>query len=321
MQNVISRTPLRITFAGGGTDLPYFSRKEGGAVLNAAINKHIYIFVHKSFDDKIRLRYSKNEEVKSSDQISHPIYREAFKLLRIREPLEIASLADITSKGSGLGSSGTFTVGLLNALYAWKQIPVTREELVRAAFRIENKRLKTNCGMQDEAAAAFGGINLFEFNRNGSFEPKRIALNHDSIMELQKRMLLLNLGMTRSAQQTLKEVPLFNNQEQMMERKRMAYELYYELLQGNWEQTGNFILKGNRLKIKGGDKGKESMIDRICQKIEKEGVPVKSIGASYGGFLLAFAKPSMQESIVKVSGLKRVPIKFDFEGSKIIYAD
>src|SRR5438093_7911584 len=165
---IISRTPLRMSLVGGGSDLPAFYRKFGGAVVSTAINQFVYITVNQKFDEKIRVSYSRTEEARSVDRIKHPLVREALKLLGVDGGVEITSIADIPGKGSGLGSSSSFTVGLLHALHAFAGRYASAEQLARQACEIEIERCGEPIGKQDQYAAAFGGLNFLQFNANDS---------------------------------------------------------------------------------------------------------------------------------------------------------
>src|SRR5205809_3680651 len=161
---IISRTPLRMSFVGGGSDLPVFYRKYGGAVVSTAINQFVYITVNKKFDEKIRVSYSRTEEARTVERIKHPLVREAMKLLGLKGGMEITSIADIPARGSGLGSSSTFTVGLLHALHAYAEEPVSPAELAVESCQIEIDRCGERIGKQDQYAAAFGGLNFIRFD-------------------------------------------------------------------------------------------------------------------------------------------------------------
>src|SRR3990172_146311 len=177
---IITRTPFRVSFAGGGTDLKEFYSQNGyGAVVSAAINRYMYVVIHPYFHDKIRVKYSKTEDVDSIDEIQHPIVRECLKKVQIERGIEIASFADIPA-GTGLGSSSSFTVGLLNALYAFKGKVVTKERLAREACEIEIDVLKEPIGKQDQYAAAYGNVNYIRFNRDETVDVSPILLT-DSV--------------------------------------------------------------------------------------------------------------------------------------------
>lgn len=195
---IITRTPFRISFVGGSTDLPDFYQFETGAVVNTAINKYMYIMVKKPFDDTIRVNYSKTEIVKAVEEIQHPIVREALKIVGITKSIEIVSMADIPA-GSGLGSSSSFTVGLLNALYAYTGQLKSAEELARTACNIEIDILKDPIGKQDQYIAAYGGFRYFQFNSDESTFTELIMYPKEKKDELAQNLLIFYSGNNRSA--------------------------------------------------------------------------------------------------------------------------
>ena len=197
---IISKTPLRMSFVGGGSDLPVFYRKYGGAVVSTAINKFVYVTVNQKFDDRIRLSYSKTEDAKSAEKIKHPLVREALQMLGIRGGIEITSIADIPAKGTGLGSSSSFTVGLLNALHAFANRYAAAEKLAQESCAIEIEPI----GKQDQYAAAYGGFNLIEFNPDDSVSVEPIICKRETLKQLQENTLVFYTGITRSASALLK---------------------------------------------------------------------------------------------------------------------
>jgi len=201
---IISKTPLRMSFVGGGSDLPVFYRKHGGAVVSTAINKFVYVTVNQKFDDRIRLSYSKTEDAKSAEKIKHPLVREALQMLGIRGGIEITSIADIPAKGTGLGSSSSFTVGLLNALHAFANRYAAAEKLARESCTIEIERCGEPIGKQDQYAAAYGGFNLIEFNPDDSVSVEPIICKRETLRHLQENTLVFYTGITRSASALLK---------------------------------------------------------------------------------------------------------------------
>src|SRR4051794_16020075 len=202
---IISRTPLRISFAGGGSDLPAFYRDEPGAVVSTAIDKYIYISVNQKFDRKIRASYSVTEIVDTVDQLNHELIREALRLVEIGGQIEITSISDIPSSGTGLGSSSSYTVGLLNALYAHTGRHVGPERLAREASQIEIELCGKPIGKQDQYAAAFGGLEYIQFNPDGTVFVDPIIMDVATKQKLGQRLIMLYTGMTRSADGILKE--------------------------------------------------------------------------------------------------------------------
>ena len=173
---IISRTPLRISVVGGGSDLPVFYRRFGGAVVSTSINQFVYVTINKKFDEKIRVSYSRTEEARTVDRIKHPLVREAMKLLHIQGGVEITSIADIPARGTGLGSSSSFTVGVLHVLHAYAERHASAEQLAREASQIEIERCNEPIGKQDQYAAAFGGLNFIQFNADDSVSVEPIVV-------------------------------------------------------------------------------------------------------------------------------------------------
>ena len=191
---IITRTPLRISFAGGGSDLPAFYEQERGAVVSTAIDKYIYITVNPKFDHKIRASYSVTEIVDTVDEVQHELIREALHLLGIQQGIEITSISDIPSQGTGLGSSSSYSVGLLNALYAYLGRMVGAERLAREACYIEIDRCGKSIGKQDQYIAAFGGITSFLFEPDGKVIVSPVQISHDSVGKLQENIMLFYTG-------------------------------------------------------------------------------------------------------------------------------
>ncbi len=319
MQNIITRTPLRITFTGGSSDLPNFYTKSVGAAVNATIDKYMYIFIHKSFNKTYRIRYSRDEEVTKIDDIEHNTAREALKLLNIEPGIEIVSISDVPSKGTGLGSSSSYVVGLLNALHVWKGEIVPKEQLAKEAVMIEKDILKEPCGLQDQYAAAFGGINLYEYMPEERVKVNPIIIRPDDLNNLQSSIMLLYTGIQRDAKTVLESIKKTDNFETIAMRRDMAYKHYNDLISGNWKRTGHWISEGWKLKKGMSEKVSNSEIDRMCDKAIELGGDVKNIGAGGGGFLMVFAPKVKQDRIKKELGLQEMKFNFEFGGSSIIF--
>ena len=196
---IISRTPLRVSLFGGGSDLPCYYRLHGGAVLSTAIDHSVYVTVSRKFDNAVRVSYSRTEEVDQASQVEHPLVREALALVGIDGGIEITSVADIPAKGTGLGSSSSFTVGLLNALHAYCGRHATAARLAEESCHIEIERCAEPIGRQDQYAAAYGGFNFIRFNADDSVEVKKVICPPDVLADLQARLLFFYTGITRSA--------------------------------------------------------------------------------------------------------------------------
>ena len=246
---IVSRTPTRISFAGGGTDLSAFYRRETGAVVSTAIDKYIYITVNKKFDRKIRASYSVTEIVDSVDELKHELIREALKVVELDGGIEISSISDIPSQGTGLGSSSTYAVGLLNALYAYSGQYVGAERLAREACRIEIERCVKPIGKQDQYIAAYGGLRYMQFNREESVFVDPIICDPGTRTRLQASLLLLYTGLTRSANGILREQQLNteNDSERQQALRILAYlarELREALCQNDLDSFGEILHQG-----------------------------------------------------------------------------
>jgi D-glycero-alpha-D-manno-heptose-7-phosphate kinase len=323
---IISRTPLRMSFVGGGSDLPVFYRKFGGAVVSTAINQFVYITVNQKFDEKIRVSYSKTEEARTVDRVKHPLVRESMKLLKIDGGVEITSVADIPGKGSGLGSSSSFTVGLLHALHAYAERYASAEQLAREACEIEIERCGEPIGKQDQYAAAFGGLNYIRFNEDDSVSVEPILCKRETLRTIQEHTLVFYTGITRSASDVLKHqqsAVASEKRKQAVMRKMvvLAEQMKAELQRNKAGAFGEIIHEGWCLKksLTGGIS--TDQIDTWYAKARKAGaVGGKLLGAGAGGFLMFYAPPDRHEAIASsLKGLRRMDFKFEPQGSRIIF--
>lgn len=315
-----------MSFAGGGSDLPTFYREYGGAVISTAINRYIYVNVNKKFDNGIRVAYSRTEEVSAVEEVQHPLVRASLEFLDIRGGIEITTIADIPSRGSGLGSSSSFTVGLLNALNAYKGRYVSREQLGEDSCHIELERCRQPIGKQDQYAAAFGGLNFIEFNRNDSVVVSPIICNRNTTRTLEKNLLVLYTGTTRSASTVLQRQSehVEGSQQARKTLRRMvdlALQMRDELHRDCTTSIGEILHEGWMLK-KTIDAGISSTsIDDWYAKARKAGASGgKILGAGSGGFLLFYAEKERHEAIKEALPMLR-PIDIAFEplGSRIIF--
>jgi D-glycero-alpha-D-manno-heptose-7-phosphate kinase len=323
---IISKTPLRMSFVGGGSDLPVFYREFGGAVVSTAINKFVYVTVNKKFDEKIRVSYSRTEEAKSVEKIKHPLARESMKLLGIKGGIEITSIADIPAKGTGLGSSSSFTVGLLNALHAFANRHASADQLARESCEIEIGRCGEPIGKQDQYAAAFGGFSFIQFNANDSVSVEPIICQRETLRQLENNLLVFYTGITRSASALLKMqqqavASQKVKQKAMQKMVGLARQLKAELQKNNLSAFGEIIHENWLLKRSLTREVSNDTIDGWYSRARKSGaVGGKLLGAGSGGFLLFYAPQEKHEGIARE--LKELrPIKFGFEpqGSKIIF--
>jgi len=323
---IISKSPLRMSFVGGGSDLPVFYRKFGGAVVSTAINKFVYVTVNEKFDDRIRLSYSRTEDAKSADKIKHPLVREALQMLGIRGGIEITSIADIPAKGTGLGSSSTFTVGLLNALHAFANRYASAEKLAQESCLIEIERCGEPIGKQDQYAAAFGGFNLIQFNPDDSVSVEPIICKRETMERLQENILVFYTGITRSASALLKtqSTAVATDKAKQKAMKKMvdlAHALRAELQKNNLAAFGEIIHENWELK-RGLTPGvSNGAIDEWYQRARRAGaVGGKLLGAGSGGFLMFYAPRERHEEISRaLADLRRTDLRFEPQGSKIIF--
>jgi D-glycero-alpha-D-manno-heptose-7-phosphate kinase len=322
---ITTQTPFRISFFGGGSDIPGFYHRHPGAVLSAAINKSMYLTTHPYFDaSAIHLKYSKTELVRSVDQIEHPILRAVLGEMVPKGGIEVASIADIPG-GTGLGSSSAFTVGLIQNLNARFQRFLSPSRLAEDACRIEIDILKEPIGKQDQYAAAFGGLNHFIFHSDGRTTVERIFLAAETIKRLETCLFLLHLGISRSASTILHEqtrnladTKIFETQKAMVAQVDIGIQL---LRDDDLDGFGRLLHEAWVLKRTLASKISDGAIDAYYQQgLEAGALGGKLVGAGGGGFLLFYCPPSAQGSFLgAMSGLRRVPFQFDFSGSRVIH--
>lgn len=323
---IISRTPLRMSFAGGGSDLPSFYSKEAGAVVSTAIDKYVYITVNKKFGGKIRASYSITEFVDKPEELKHELIREALIMMGINGGIEITSISDIPSGGTGLGSSSAYTVGLLNALYAYLGRRVTTERLASEAAKIEIEMCQKPIGKQDHYAAAYGGFNFIQFMPDGEVSVEPIICRRETKERIESSLLMLYTGVVRNANKILK-VQNKNTMSEVMKRSTMSHmvKLAKELkesIENNEVESFGKILDANWELKKSMAKGiSNEVIDGWYATAKKNGaLGGKILGAGGGGFLLLFAPKEYHEKICEaLPELKPTKFQFETEGSKIIY--
>lgn len=323
---IISRAPLRMSFAGGGSDLPAYYREFGGAVLSAAINKYVYVNVNQKFDSGIRVGYSKNEEVATVAEIAHPLVRNALEYLKIPGGVEITTIADIPSSGTGLGSSSTFTVGLLHALNEYRGQAIDASALAQGACHIEIDLCGEPIGKQDQYAAAFGGMNFIEFGADESVQVTPIGASVKTMQDLQSHLLVLYTGKTRSASALLQEQSIelgrdSQKQQAMHRMVQLARDLKDELSANRVDSLGEILHEGWMLKKSLVQGISANEIDLWYDTARANGaLGGKILGAGAGGFLLLYAPPERHLAILKaLPGLKPISVGFDFLGSQIIF--
>ena len=322
---ILTQTPFRISLIGGGSDLPSFYKNYGGAVISFSIDKYIYITLNNKFSKGYRVSYSETENCQTLEQIKHDIVRESIRLSEIIDDLEITSIADIPS-GSGLGSSSSFAVGLLQGLYKYDNRNYSKQELADIACEIEINILDKPIGKQDQYAAAFGGINLLEFNKNESVSVQPINLNTNTKEEMFSRFLLFHTGGVRSADNILKEqvFNLENNKKHSELTKSLVgltYELYDQLKNNNINDIGKILDKGWQIKKNLSSKITNDYINDLYDKsIDAGAEGGKLLGAGKSGFILLYAEKKYHTSIKKALGLNEVKFCLNEKGSKIIYS-
>jgi D-glycero-alpha-D-manno-heptose-7-phosphate kinase len=322
---IITRTPFRISFVGGGTDLPEFYRVTPGAVVSTAINKYMYVVVNQRFTDAIRVSfYSKTEIVDTVDEIQHPIVREALKLVGISKGIEIASIADVHA-GAGLGSSSSFAVGLLNALYAYNGTLKSAEELAREACHIEIDILGEPIGKQDQYITAYGGFRYLQFNSDETVFTEPIIWPKENTAQLAQNLLLLYTGNVREASHILAEQKENTRQGSKMDSLEKLRDMAFELkkqLNNNASPSimGEYLHKGWLLKKQLANNISSDQIDGHYEKALNAGaLGGKVSGAGGGGFLLVYCPKEKQPRVTESLGLRELKFSFEPEGSKIIY--
>lgn len=320
---IITQTPLRISFAGGGTDFRGFYEKDYGAVVSTAIDKYIYVIVKERFDDKIRIGYTRTEMVDRVEEIQHELAREAMRMVGITSGVEITTMADIPSEGSGLGSSSTVTVGMLNALYAYRGDIVPAETLARQACEIEIGVLGKPIGKQDQYIAAYGGIRYFKFLPDEQVEATAINLNAGAKQRLCESLLLFYTGVTRQSSQVLSEqkVNISSKMTVLTDMRDQADELARQLKLGAVASVGQ-ILRDGWLKKKQLASGiTNPQIDELFELAMSAGaLGGKLTGAGGGGFFLVCTPPENRAAVRKrLSHLRELPINLERDGSKVIF--
>jgi D-glycero-alpha-D-manno-heptose-7-phosphate kinase len=320
---IIVRSPLRITLGGGGTDLPSYYRDHGGFLVAAAIDKYVYITLHKSFQPGYIIKYSELERVERSSDIRHPIVRAALELVGSDDRIEIASMADIPA-GTGLGSSGSFTTALLRALHTRQRNVISPHALAEQACHIEIDLLREPVGKQDQFIAAYGGVTCFEFNKDDSVAVTASAISHEVLDNLEDGLCLFFTGYTRSASTILKDQDdkskakdgsIIDNLHYI---KDLGQSSYAALLQGDLAHFAELMNEHWQLKKKrSGDMSNRRIDDWYETAMRNGALGGKLIGAGGGGFLMFYTenKRRLLRAMLE-QGLEEVRFRFDFEGSK-----
>lgn len=321
---IITQTPLRISFAGGGTDFADFYEAEGGCVLSTAIDKYIYVIIKERFDDKIRIGYSRTEMVNSIEEIEHELVRECLRLTGIESGVEISTMADIPSEGSGLGSSSSVTVGLLNAMYAYKGDPQPPRVLAEQACKIEIDVLGKPIGKQDQYIAAFGNMRLIEFLQSGEVNVTTVDIDPERKLRMNENLMLFYTGVTRRASDILAEqkqnIPA--RLATLREMKLQAYDLYHALSNNSVDRLGEILHQGWLRKKQLAGKISSDGIDRMYEEAVSAGaLGGKIAGAGGGGFMLLYCHPEKQPAVrerLRSLGMRELPFRFERDGTKVI---
>lgn len=320
---IIVQTPLRISFAGGGTDLPQYYERQGGAVVNAAIDKATFVIVSARYDDKIYVNYSRKEIVDSAEQVQHELVRETLKLAGIRNGVEVTLLSDIPSGGSGLGSSSSFTVGLLNAFYHCRGEQVGPDRLAREACEVEIGRCHKPIGKQDQYIAAFGGIGAFGFETDGSVRAERLPLTEAQTRILSSNLFLFYSDQTRSADEILAQQSrrTSENLEQLDRLKLLAQTARTALVSGDFDRIGHILDESWNLKRTLASPITNDRLNEMVRLAKNAGaIGAKVCGAGGGGFVLIYAPPSRHPSLLEaMKHYRRMPIMLEPDGSKVIF--
>lgn len=318
---IVTRTPLRMSFVGGGSDMESFYKHNGGAVVSTSINKYIYLCANKKFEPGYRLSYSKQENVSNINDIKHELFRECLKYFNISDYFEISSIADIPSSGSGLGSSSSFTVGLVNLLSTYLGTNLSKEAMAEIACEIEIKKCGNPIGKQDQYAASVGGFNKIIFNKNGTTDVQKINCNIQNIKKLNDSIIVFHTGGSRDANKILsaqnKKMENADKQEIVTKMVSLCDPLIEYLIQGDTDSIGEVLDYAWGLKKSILDSISNNEIDLAYTKARKSGaIGGKLLGAGQQGFLMFCAPPKFHQKIINsLSNLQKIDIKFEDKGT------
>jgi len=320
---IIVQTPLRISFFGGGTDFRAFFMQEGGCVLSSAIDKYIFVTIKQRFDSKLRIGYTQTEMVDGVDQIHHELIRESLRITRIARGVEITTMGDIPSEGSGLGSSSTVTVGALHAMYAYLGEIVPVETLAREACAIEIEILKKPIGIQDQYIAAYGGFRFFEFLPDGTVTVEKVRLSPEAERVLNSNFMLFFTGVSRDSSSVLREQAnnLKDRLSELREIKEMACEARRAIEKENFEALGVLLHQSWGLKKRLAGTISNGRINEMYEAARGAGaIGGKIAGAGGGGFLLLYVPFERQNKVrMALHGLQELPFRLEADGTKVIF--
>ncbi|MCR4591333.1 MAG: GHMP kinase [Lachnospiraceae bacterium] len=320
---IITKTPFRVSFCGGGSDIPDFYRKHGGCVLSTSVNRYMYISIHPNFDEtKTLLKYSRTEEVEDLKKIDHSILRCVLNDFGI-SGVAITSTADVPS-GTGLGSSSAFTVGLLHSLYCYQGKYMSKEKIAAEACRVEIEKLGNPIGKQDQYAAACGGLNLISFHEDDTVSVEPVIMRSEALKELQNNVVMYYTGITHDANVILKEQKSrMGESDKVQNLKKMCeltHEMKRELENENLTAFGEILDEGWRRKKELSSGISSSFLDEVYDTAMKNGaLGGKLLGAGGGGFFLFYCEKFKQERLEKALKLRRFPVFFEHDGTSVVY--
>ncbi len=320
---ILSRTPLRISFVGGGTDIPNFYQRYGGAVISTTIDKYISVRITGQRDSQIAINTPHHcETVSVPDQIQHPLIREALRKTGVNGGLSVTATSDVTSRGCGLGSSSALTVGLLNALYAYQGVEMPPETLAHQACEIEIERLNQPIGKQDQYIAAYGGLRWTQFNRHGSVQTQDIPTTAETLAHLEQNLMLFYTGIQRRAETILHEQKRAANSQALRQIKELVPAFYNALVKGNHDEVGHLLNRAWQLKRSLCESISNSMLDTIYERAVTAGaLGGKILGAGGGGYFLFYVPKERQQAVtatLSALGLSQSAFHFEPKGSQII---
>jgi D-glycero-alpha-D-manno-heptose-7-phosphate kinase len=322
---LITRTPLRISFAGGGSDFRGYYAQHGGAVLSSAIDKYIHVILQSRFDEKIRVGYSRTELVDSIDALQHELVREALRITGITRGVEVSTMADVPSTGTGLGSSSSVTVGLLHAMHVYRGALQTRETLARQAADIEVGVLGKPIGKQDQYIAAYGGLRRITFNEDDSVDVVSVEIAPDTLQTLNDSLLLYYTGQGREASAVLEEQKdrIGANSTALSEMVALVGVMQECLERGTLDAFGRALDTCWTLKRGLASRISNPSIDAMYASARRAGaLGGKITGAGGGGFLLLYCERGSQQAVREaLNGLRQVPFRLEPEGSKVVFSN
>ena len=324
---IVSRAPVRFSLGGGGTDLPAYSERFGGYLVSAAIDKYIYVTANKRFHRDIRLAYSKTEIVPSVDKIAHPLFREALRMTHIEHSIELTSVADLPAN-SGLGSSSSFTVALLNALHTYKREFVSSRQLAEEACSLEIERLSEPIGKQDQYIAAFGNVTAFTFEPGGAVHVEPVPVRDEVLDELETNLVIVWSGVERPARVVLSEQGqrMRDLEPEVIERmhkiKELGREVYRLLVEGDVDRYGELLHDHWTQKRKLASKMTDAVLDEHYEAARAAGaIGGKLMGAGGGGFFMFYVRPADKRRVIEAMtrrGLRVLRFRFDTDGARIV---